>query len=272
MPHLENQVQGITNKWQTSAPTFRRRSQDLYIRSTSQGNELNSQLNLTSPGSIYAVETLINSLQGLVNEYSLYVNNEVSDYNLELMDIEGDLKIAESTMNLLREHSFKWKQGENPVITIKAHHLDKDIQGVLTLTNLRFIFEEEREEVLKKVLFIPTEKKMVREVIIDQPIGAVESISGGSVGFFKGAGLYIKFKEDSGAGEVRLDTKGNEGEQVSRFYEYIMTGSADEVIGKEEEEEFKLVVCPHCTAPYTEEVYRGQTSVECKYCGTVISL
>jgi ribosomal protein S27E len=244
----------------------------MYTRSTRQGNELSSQLSVSSLGSIYAVETLVNSLQRVVDEYSLYVNNEFSGYNSELLDIEGDLRIAESTMELLREHSFKWKQGESPVLAIKAHHLDKDIHGILTLTNLRIIFEEEREEVLKKILFIATEKKWVREIIIDQPVGAVESLRSGSVGFFKGAGLYIKFKDDSGGGEVRLDTKGNEGERVSRFYEYIMTGSADEVLGEEEAEEFKPVVCPHCSAPYNEEVYRGQTIVECKYCGTVISL
>ena len=129
-------------------------------------------------------------------------------------------------------------------------------------------------EVLKKILFFATEKKLVREVVIDQPIGAVESLRSGSMGLFKGAGLYIKFKEDAGGGEVRFDTKGKEGDQISRFYQYVMGGGADEVMEDEEdgEERFRPVVCSYCGAPYSEEVYRGQTSVECRYCGTVVTL
>jgi ribosomal protein S27E len=199
----------------------------------------------------------------------------IGGYQRELEGIERDLGVAESTMALLVEHSFQWKHGESPVISVRARHLDKGVPGILTLTNMRFIYEEERVEVLKKVLFFATEKKLVREVLIDQPIGAVESLRSGSMGLFKGAGLYIKFKEGTGGGEVRFDTKGKQGDQISRFYQYVMGGGADEVMedGDEDEKEaFRPVVCPHCSAPYTEEVYRGQTSVECRYCGTVVRL
>jgi hypothetical protein len=272
MPDLEDQVEGLTGRWSISAPSYRSQSQLDYNRINSELQQLNYQL--SSAAGVYAAEGLLNTLNLAVTQYNDSVNGMIGGYQKELEGIERDLDVAESTMELLVEHSFQWKHEESPVIAVRAQHMDKKVSGILTLTNMRFIFEEERMEVLKKVLFFATEKKRVREVLIDQPIGAVESLRIGSMGLFQGAGLYIKFKEDVGGEEVRFDTKGKEGDQISRFYQYVMAGGADEVMEAEKEEEEKPlpVVCPYCRAPYTEEIYRGQTSVECRYCGTVVRL
>jgi ribosomal protein S27E len=273
MPDLEEQVEGVTSRWRVSAPGYRSQSQVEFDRITREAQSLNMQL--SSAGGVSTAEALLNTLNLVATQYGDSVNSMIGGYQGELEGIERDLGVAESTMALLVEHSFQWKHGESPVISVRAQHLDKGVPGILTLTNMRFIYEEERVEVLKKVLFFATEKKLVREVLIDQPIGAVESLRSGSMGLFKGAGLYIKFKEGTGGGEVRFDTKGKQGDQISRFYQYVMGGGADEVMedGDEDEKEvFRPVVCPHCSAPYTEEVYRGQTSVECRYCGTVVRL
>ena len=276
MPDLEEQVEGVTGRWRVSAPGYRSQSQAEFDRISREAGSLNRQLSNPSAEGLYAAEGLINTLNLVATQYGDSVNAMIGGYRGELDGIERDLGVAESTMALLVEHSFQWKHGESPVISVRAQHMDKGVSGILTLTNMRFIYEEERMEVLKKILFFATEKKKVREVLIDQPIGAVESLRSGSMGLFKGAGLYIKFKEGTGGGEARFDTKGKQGDQISRFYQYVMGGGADEVMEGEEEEgkkeAFRPVVCPHCSAPYTEEVYRGQTSVECRYCGTVVRL
>jgi len=157
--------------------------------------------------------------------------------------------------------------------------MDNDVEGVVTLTNQRFIFESEKEVVLKKRLFIVTEKKKVREVVIDQPIGIIDHMSKGRVGFFAGHGIFITFKPESRLQEMKLDTKGYEADWTLRFYNFIVSGEAEkelaamqEELGVEEKEERRPLICEICGAPYTDEVYRGQTSVRCRYCGAVIPL
>ncbi len=45
-----------------------------------------------------------------------------------------------------------------------------------------------------------------------------------------------------------------------------------EKLGKAPKEEAKVIVCPRCGAPYTDEVYKGQVTVNCRYCGSSIAV
>ena len=149
------------------------------------------------------------------------------------------------------------------------------MEGILSLTNQRFIFESEKEVVLKKTLFIATQKKKIRETIIDKPIGMVDNIIKGRVGILAGQGLYIKFKPDSGLEEMKLDTKGEDTDLVLHFHQFISSGKADQELETTESsktEKFMPILCPRCDAPYSKEIYRGQTSLQCKYCGTTIQI
>jgi hypothetical protein len=94
------------------------------------------------------------------------------------------------------------------------------------------------------------------------------------VGFFKGAGLFFKFKPQTGLDELKIDTSGNEDEKIIHFYQYIISGEAEKELTpiQKEADPGAPIKCPNCSAPYGEEVLRGQTSVKCIYCGTVIKL
>jgi hypothetical protein len=74
---------------------------------------------------------------------------------------------------------------------------------------------------------------------------------------------------------MKLDTQGNDTDLVLRFHKFISTGEADQELtategSKVDEQKPVPIVCPRCGAPYTEEIYRGQTSLQCKYCSTTI--
>lgn len=279
MGHLEESQDSLAGRWSSRGPALREDARGRLDTIRSELQSLSSSLSfLGADSDLSSAESRLGSLRGAVSSLSSFVHDELNEFEDSYRDLDSDLSVAENTVDLLSEPSFEWKMREHPVVSIRAHHLEDDVHGILTLTNLRFIFEGEKEVVLKRTLFIATEKKTVREPIIDEPIGAVESIERGKVGLLKGTGLYVKFDPQTGLEEARFDTRGDEGDEVIRLFEYIDSGEAERDLdafhGNEEggEGESRPVVCPVCGAPYTEEVFRGQTSVECKYCGTAIHL
>jgi DNA-directed RNA polymerase subunit RPC12/RpoP len=186
--------------------------------------------------------------------------------------------VAEQTLEFFTEANFPMKQDESPVLAITGKILKGDKnEGILYFTNQRFIFEAKKEVVLEKKLFIVTKKKIERVVMIDQPIGAVKEISKGRVGFIAWTGIYVKFKPDSNQEEVQFDVEGWEADLIGKFFDYIVGGDADKdisalkvVTGTPATPSIQLVYCPRCSAPYTREIFKGQKTVQCQYCGTQI--
>jgi hypothetical protein len=206
------------------------------------------------------------------------IANEMSPLEQKYESINQDLERAENTLSLLQGASFPWEKSETPIVAIRAKDLNSDLDGVITLTNLNFIFEQEKEVVLKKTLFVVTEKKTIREAKVQKPIGMIASLIHGKVGFFKGSGLFVKFAPESGISEMKFDTSSEDAEWIAKSYKYINSGQADNELAAaaplaaKEQETPHLVICKVCGAPYSEKIYRGQTSVNCKYCGAVVSL
>ena len=207
------------------------------------------------------------------------ITSALSPLEQKFESIDQDLLRAEDTLSNLEGASFQWEESETPILAIRAKDLNSDTEGIITLTNLKFVFEHLREVVLKKTLFVVTEKKTVREVKVQKPIGMVTDLVQGRVGFLKGAGLFVKFAPGSGVPEMKFDTTGEDAEWITKTYSQIISGQTDKelaasapVTKKDEKEKSQLVTCPVCGAPYTEKVFRGQTSVNCKYCGALVSL
>ncbi|MBS7621451.1 hypothetical protein KEJ32_05000, partial [Candidatus Bathyarchaeota archaeon] len=193
--------------------------------------------------------------------------------------IDRDLKVAEKTVELFSYASFPLKPEESPVLAIEGKIMAKDkCEGTLYFTNQRFIFEGKREVVLEKKLFIATKKKTERTVLIEQPIGALQEIVKGRVGLIAWTGVYIRFKPERGLEETPFDVKGWEADVITRFFQYIIGGEADRDIAAikgitpKEAPTIRIIRCPHCGAPHTKEIYKGQTSVQCEYCGTAIMI
>jgi DNA-directed RNA polymerase subunit RPC12/RpoP len=102
-------------------------------------------------------------------------------------------------------------------------------------------------------------------------------MSEGRVGLLAWAGVFVRFKPGSGLEEIPFDLKSEEVDMTIKNFNYIISGEADAdittlrgVTPKIMPPTIEMLRCPHCSAPYTREVYRGQTSVQCKYCGSVI--
>lgn len=291
MSYLETNQDLLTTKWAESGPLLKQGFLDSVQPLRGEISRLRSEINglrrEIEYGNLGRVRSSASSLSSEVLSLNARTTSETNKFSVSLKEfkssvsaLDRDLRIAETTMGWVSQASFSWKGGESPVLALKAKIMTGDKnEGTLFLTNQRFIFEGMKEVVLKRTLFIATKKKTVRTVLVDQPIGIVQEISKGRVGFLAWAGVYVHFKPDSGLVEMPFDVKSEEVDMITKFFNYIVSGEADAEIAtvrgvapKITLPTAKIVRCPTCGAPYTREVYRGQTSVQCEYCGSVIHL
>jgi DNA-directed RNA polymerase subunit RPC12/RpoP len=274
--YLEKDVESLKVRWDENA-------QNIFDFGNEQEGRLLSRIGDAERGLGYSksladlnrAEAQLNEVRSILSQTDNSIRTRIQEFSGDFDNINKDLKIAEETLELLLNTSIDWKIDEYPVLSVKAHEMSDDRHGVLTLTNFRVLFEEIKEVVLKRSLFIATEKKTVHEIIIDQPIGSIDSIEKGKVGFFQGSGLYLSFKSQVDVEAKKFDTRGDDDEKFIRFYQYVVSGEAEKELSlliEEEDEKDKGAHCPHCSAPFTEEILMGQTSIRCKYCGTMIKI
>jgi hypothetical protein len=229
-------------------------------------------------GNLQGIEAELAALHRNVSNIQSQVAGSLTPIEERYQQLDRELRRAETTVAIVADASFPWMEGETPIIAIKAKDLTNDVEGILTLTNHRFIFERETEVVLKRRLFIVTEKKIVREVAVQTPIGMVTQLAKGRVGLLKGTGLFVEFASDSGLPAMKLDTTGQDAEWLTEGFKDVMSGQVQEELAAVVPEATptqkppQLVACQICGAPYTDRIYRGQTSVNCKYCGAAIAL
>jgi len=289
MGHLEKSIELLTKKWADAAPLLKQASLNSLQPLVAQINALNGEAGRlrseVSCGDISSAQSAVTRLSVDASSMRSRAVSEAGKIGVPLNEllsgveaVDRDLRVAEKTVELTSRASFPFKENESPVLAVEGKIMTADkSEGTLHLTNQRFIFEGQREVVLERRLFIATKKKVERTVLIDQPIGVLQEISKGRVGLIAWTGIYIRFKPESRLEETPFDVKGWEADMVMRFFNYIVGGEADRDIAAarglpvKAAPTIKVVRCPHCGAPYTREIYRGQTTVQCEYCGTAIS-
>lgn len=290
MGHLEKSTELLTRKWTESAPFLKQvflnnieplngqirglQAETQRVRTEMNAGNVASGLSLASHFSVDA-----SSIRARAVSEASKVGAPLNELGSSVTAIDRDLKIAEKTVELFSQAVFPFKQNESPVLAIEGKIMTGDKnEGTLYFTNQRFIFEARKEVVLERKFFIATRKKVERTVLIEQPIGALQEISKGRVGLVAWTGVYIRFKPERRLEEKPFDVKGWEADVITRFFSYVMGGEADRDIDKirgtatEKTPAIQIVRCPSCSAPYTREVYRGQTSVQCEYCGASIAI
>ena len=173
---------------------------------------------------------------------------------------------------------------------------DKDgVEGVLILTDQRLIFEQKEEVATKKMLFITTEKQKVQALQWAVPVTQIEKATGSSRGLMgKDDFLTITLAEGAGLagpeGQALYDEmgrplrttdlhlKGEKGEAWQAFIGRVKSGEiAKERTVPVDAAAVETVAnaptkCPNCGATITQKVMRGQTEINCEFCGSVIRL
>ncbi len=284
LAHLEADHAALAERWAALSPdlqaTTRSQMDALFLKTQDLQRVLADRQRRVDAdwGSLRGLEAGIADAHRQVSAIERQVATAVTPIEEGYQRLDQDLRMAEATVTLVADASFPWEDGETPIIAAKAKDLTNDVEGILTLTNHRFIFEGETDVVVKRRLFIVTEKKTVREVAVQTPIGMVTQLTKGRVGLLKGAGLFVEFATDSGLAAMKFDTSGQDAEWLTEGYQNIISGHIDEELATttpapaSTSKAPQLVACQICGAPYTDRIYRGQTAVHCKYCGAVIAL
>jgi len=288
MGHLEKSIDLLTRKWTESSPILKQAFLNSVEPLTVQIHGLKAEAQRLrteiDSGNIASSDSLASRLSIDASSIKTRASSEVSKVSAPLNELESsvnaidrDLKVAEKTVELFSQAIFPFKQEESPVLAIEGKIMTKDkSDGTLYFTNQRFIFEAKKEIVLERKFFVATKKKVERTVLIEQPIGALQEISKGRVGLIAWTGIYVRFKPERRLEETPFDVKGWEADIITRFFSYIMGGEADRDITTikgtpvKQAPTIQIVRCSRCSAPYTREIYKGQTSVQCEYCGTLI--
>jgi hypothetical protein len=279
--NLEEDQSTSSKRWAELGPSIKMEASS---RATTLKGELNSlerDINARRISSSYdllglsGLDLRINTVRALVFDFNSRIDKEMIPLESTLAPLEQGVSTAEEVVKITSTASFQWKEGETPVVAVHAKDMNEKIEGILTLTNQRIIYEGEKVIILKKTLFIVTEKKIERTTILERPIGSINKIVKGRVGLLAGAGIFIDFKQ--GDPELKLDTKSEEADRVLKYYGLITSGQVDEELSKlkpveQKNTEKRIISCPKCGAPYTDEVFRGQLTVQCKYCNTAITI
>ena len=268
---LEEQSNELADRWSKAVPEIMRYS-------SLQTNQLYQKQSFLESGIQRSIsvneltqhEAELNNLSRDIGLTENMLNSSIQEYQAQYNQVNKELLRAEDTARNLINTSIQWKNTEYPIYSTRVNDLTNNREGFLTLSNLRILFEEEKEEVIKKTLFFATEKRTTREVLLDQPIGSINSIDRGRVGLLKGVGLYIRFKPQTGLDELKIDTRSDDDEDIIHFYDLVVTGRTGDEADKPST--ITPTVCPNCSAPFTDEILRGQTSIRCRYCGSVIKL
>jgi hypothetical protein len=292
--YLEKGLDSLYSGWREVAPSIKQAIKSLknsyqpeIENLQAEIEEVERRIHRSSAGSVHRYKRAIGSLSSKVTtlednveQNTRDIEKTLSQLTERLSSIRRDILIIEKTLQLTSQASFKLREGEYPLLALRAKYLSGDgKEGVLLLTDQRFIFEEEREVVLEKIWIFPTKKRKERFGIAEAPIGSISEVTKGRVGLIEWTGVYIRFKPETGWGDMPFDVRSGEADTIVRFFNYMSNGDADldkiEQEGKTTRSRAStptVVRCPYCGAPYSREIYRGQVSLICEYCGSSISL
>jgi hypothetical protein len=190
---------------------------------------------------------------------------------------------AEAMLDELDAATFRLLPGEAPVAMSQAEWLrgkDDEVKGLLFITDHRLLFERKEEVVTKRKLLIFTEKKLVRELLFETPIGAVEKVTVERVGgLFKKQVVKVSFTSPPAPYAQALISLRGDPEEWVGVITRIITGDADKdrIAGSAEAQpaapaEPRVIKCSGCGATLTVPIVKGMQSVKCEYCGTVMRL
>jgi hypothetical protein len=287
----EVSIEEAQNRW----PKERRNAEQEYNRVArslqNDAREIERQFHSAgrSRSQLSRVESDINSFELRVQGAEQRVQATFSRTDSQLGEIYEKVEWAEFLMENLRDASFKLYPSENGVAAAKAEWVSNKKEGLLYLTNQRIIFEQHEEKATKKVLFITTEKELVRELMWEAPIGAVEEVEakdkGGLLGFGVKELLTLKFNQK--AKDVPKETQLRfrdyaDNEWWEKLIDLVKTGQIEnQKFAKKGRKDRSIqhpkvstsapTICPSCSGKLPM-AFKGMQQLECEFCGNVVNL
>lgn len=250
----------------------------------SQVNGWSSDVHTAQP-MLARARNAANALDSKVDAVESTINVMYSSFKAEVQKLADHLSKVEWMQTQLAEASFQLLPSESALMAVAAvwcrqgKQSNDDPAGVLVLTDQRLLFEQKQEVATKKILFIATEKQKVQKLLVDAPVGRVESVKGTKQGlmghedhidvaFGSGAPLHAAHFHINGQ-DCNL-WQGLIGRARAGDFDAERTVMPDAT--QVERVKTAPTKCPNCGGAITQTVLRGMDSVTCGFCGTVIRL
>jgi len=243
------------------------------------------------------VDNRLWALENHVNEAQRNVRGVFDNTEQEINRLQAEVRRVRNMLDALDQASFDLLPGEHGVAACEAQWISDNQQpeGMLFLTDSRVIFEQREERAKKKVLFITTEKEVIREKLWDVPVGAIaelemEDKKSGLLGLGRQELLLLRFSERTRElpSDVTLHLKGGAAnEEWLKMIRQAKSGQLEtDLFGAPTPQEQLTAQietettappselptrCPSCNASLPP-IYKGMKQVECDYCGAMINL
>ena len=238
-----------------------------------------------------SLDSQLDNLTKEIESAGKAVTDQIAAVNAGVSAIHLGLEQADFMLGIVESGVVKLFPDECGVAACSANMVlgkKENDEGVLLLTDKRLIFIHEEERVLKKVLFIVTEKETIRTLRWSAPIGAVNQLAaedkGGFLGFGEKELLTIDFDDEAKEVPKKVVmhlTEGTENEEWRSLIMRVKTGDIEsERVSSAKAEANPApastpvpipTVCPGCGANLPP-VFKGMNRINCEFCGTVVAI
>lgn len=292
--NLESQVEALSPQWTAVRPGIVTRMNQLTLQLETEVRKIDpvmQQLTARSnnPGAassyLSQVNSAVDTMESKVSSAENNLRGMYDSFKAEVEKLENHCRQIIEMLDQFASAGFQLLATEAPVKAVKAVWAangkeDKDDpEGYVFLTDQRIIFERNEEIATKKFLFITTESEKVQKVLFEFPVALVKDVTASKQGLFKNEDhLDIVCEVGAPYQKVHLHLDGQDCNEWDATIGRVKTKDFDKErlipVDKAVEEKVKNAPskCPTCGGAITKPVLRGQDSITCDFCGSLIKL
>lgn len=286
---MEKQIDTYTRQWEELRPRVESTLSEQVNRLTADLEQASRRMDRISSGSAAALTAAKTSVEGLSNRIdgasraieALYqnLNRQLRQLNLSINRVTWMMDQLDAAPEISLYPS------EGPLIAVNAqwHRDGRDgPDGILFLTDQRFLFEQREEVVTRRTLGIfRRESEKIQKLLLDIDISEIESVSHSKEGGFIGIGradiLELIFTGRAPIARGRFHLKGQDSALWAGYIKRAQLGDIDKDRHEAYIEELESAAsvtfptqCPNCFAAVPPPT-RGARHASCEFCGTVIA-
>lgn len=291
---LEGRVTDLSPQWTSVRPGIVTRMNQLTNQLEMEVRKIDPIMQqLTSrsrnPGAaspfLSQVNSAVDTMESKVSSAESSLRGMYDSMQTDVDKLESYCKQLIEMLDQFASAGFQLLATEAPVKAVKAVWAvngkeDKDDpEGHLFLTDQRILFEQNEEIATKKFLFITTESEKVQKLLFEFPVALVKDVTASKQGLFKNEDhLDIVCEVGAPYQKIHLHLDGQDCNEWDATIGRVKTKDFDKErlvpVDKAVEEKVKNAPakCPTCGGAITKPVLRGQDTITCDFCGSVIKL
>jgi len=289
--YLENKINVLDGKWDEICDKIEEeinRERRTLTQHADRAHRLLQQAVSGNKTTLARAESAIESLKNKANATRNTLRSRYSDLKQNINQTNKQLTKAKWAFQQLAEAKLDFLSAEYLVAACKAKMLDdandkEGPKGILYLTDERLLFEQKEEVKTKKFFFFTTDSQMVQEVRFAEPLGHIETLEAQDKGrfIFSKELLNLQLSPQAQMRHVTFELEDAKNEAWTAFINRVTSGEIErerlaEAVQEKQEVSQQLsqapTICPTCGATLQATIVRGQNTMDCDYCGSVIRL